>query len=187
LGVPAALVLARKEFKGKQFLYSFLLSPMIIPVIIIAISVYFHFARLKMIGSIYTIALAHTLLAVPFVVITVSATLQGFDQSLEQAALILGANYFKTFWKVTLPIIRPGIITGSLFAFIISFDEVVISIFLSTYISLTLPKHMFSSIRESIDPTIAAASTILIFISIFLLLTVSILRRRAERLSGKIT
>jgi putative spermidine/putrescine transport system permease protein len=185
LGVPAALVLARQEFRGKQFLYSFLLLPMIIPVIIIAIAAYFHFARLKMIGSIFSIALAHTMLAVPFVIITVSATLQGFDRSLEQAAMILGANPLKTFFKVTFPLIRPGVITGSLFAFIISFDEVVISIFLSTYVSLTLPKHMFSSIRESIDPTIAAASSILIFMSIFLLLSVSILRKRGERLRGK--
>jgi len=184
LGIPAALTLTRQKFKGEQFIYSFLISPMIIPVIIVAVAVYFHFARFKLIGNIYTITLAHTILAIPVVFITVSASLQGFDQTLEHAAMSLGANRLKTFFKITFPLIRPGVISGALFAFITSFDEVVIAVFLSTYRSLTLPKHMFSIIREEIDPTIAAVSTLLIFTSIFLLLSVAILIRRGERLRG---
>jgi putative spermidine/putrescine transport system permease protein len=182
LGIPAALSLARHKFKGAQFIYSFLISPMIIPVIITAIAVYFQFARLKFIGNIYSLVLAHTILSIPIVIITVSAALQGFDVALEYAAMSLGANRIKTFFKVTFPIIRPGVISGALFAFITSFDEVVIAVFLGTYRSITLPKHMWSIIREEIDPTIAAVSTILIFVSIFMLLSVTLLVRRGERL-----
>jgi len=184
LGVPAALFLSRKRFKGKQFIYSFLLSPMIVPTIIIAIAVYFLFAKMALVGSIYSIALAHTVLAVPIMVITVSAALQGVDQSLEYAAMILGANRVKTFFKITFPLIRSGVITGALFAFITSFDEIVIAIFLSSHPSLTLPKHMWSAILEEIDPTIAAVSTILVFLSVSLLLSVAWLRKLAERLMG---
>ena len=166
----------------KSFLTSFLISPMIIPVIIIAIGAFFHFSRLRLIGNIYTIVLAHTVLAIPVVLITVSASLQGFDESLEYAAMSLGANRFVTFFKITFPLIQPGIISGALFAFITSFDEPVIALFLSTYRSLTLPKYMWGAIREMIDPTIAACSTLLIFTAIFLLVSVAIITRRAERL-----
>jgi putative spermidine/putrescine transport system permease protein len=182
LGVPAALVLGRVKFKGKQFISSFILLPMISPVIITAIALFFYFSKMKLIGSIYSIVLAHTVLAVPVVVVTVSATLQRFDETLERAAMILGANRLRTFYKVTFPLIRSGIFTGALFAFIISFDEVVIALFLSTYISLTYPKHMFSSIRESIDPVIAAASTLLICFLLVILFLLEILRRREDRL-----
>jgi len=182
LGVPAALVLGRLKFKGKQFISSFILLPMITPVIIIAIALFFYLSKMKLIGSIYSIVLAHTVLAVPIVVVMVSATLQRFDESLERAAMILGANRLRTFFRVTFPLIRTGILTGALFAFITSFDEVVIAIFLSTYISLTFPKHMFSSILESIDPTIAAASTLLICLSLLVLVSVEILRRGEEKL-----
>lgn len=182
LGIPAALSLTRQKFKRANIIYSFLISPMIVPVIVIAIAVFFHFSRMKLIGNIYPLVLAHTILALPVVLITVSASLQGFDQSLEYAAMSLGANRFVTFFKITFPLIRPGVISGALFAFITSFDEVVIAFFLSTYRSLTLPKHMWGAIREQIDPTIAVCSSLLIFTAIFLLLSVAILTRRAERL-----
>jgi putative spermidine/putrescine transport system permease protein len=182
LGIPAALTLSREKFKASQFFHSFLLLPMILPAIIVAIAVYFHFAKLKLLGSIYTLTLAHTILAIPVVFITVSASLQGFDRNLEYAAMSLGANRFMTFFKVTFPLIRPGVVSGALFAFITSFDEIVVAIFLSGYRAITLPRHMWSSIREEIDPTIAAVSSLLIFTSIFLLLSVAMLRRRGERL-----
>lgn len=182
LGIPAALTLSKQKFKGTQFIYSFLLLPMILPVIIVAIAVYFHFVKLKLAGNIYALTLAHTILAIPVVLITVSASLQGFDQNLEYAAMSLGANRFKTFFKITFPLIRPGVISGALFAFITSFDEIVVAIFLSGYRAVTLPRHMWSSIREEIDPTIAAVSSLLIFTSVFLLLSVAMLRRRGERL-----
>lgn len=185
LGIPAALALTRHRFRGGNLIHSFLISPMITPVIIVAMAIYFFLARLHMVGSIYSLALAHTVLAIPVVVVTVSAALQGFDQTLERAALSLGANRLQTFLKVTFPIIRPGVISGALFAFITSFDEVVIAIFVATYRSLTLPKHMWSAMRHEIDPTIAAVSTILVIGSVFLILTASILQRRTARLTGQ--
>ena len=118
LGVTAALALTRYKFKGKNLIFSFLISPMIIPVIIIAIGAFFQFSRLRLIGNIYTIVLAHTVISVPIVLITISASLQVFDRSLEYAALSLGASPFVTFFKITFPIIRPGVISGALFAFI---------------------------------------------------------------------
>jgi putative spermidine/putrescine transport system permease protein len=185
LAIPAALGLNRGKFKGTQFIYSFLLSPMILPVIVIALAVYFHFARLHLVGNVYALTLAHTILAVPIVLITVSSSLQGFDLNLEHAAMSLGANRIKTFLKVTFPLIKPGVISGALFAFITSFDEVVIAIFLSGSQAITLPRRMWDSIREEIDPTIAAVSSLLIFTSIFLLLSVAMLRRRGEHLRGQ--
>ncbi|MCK5600971.1 ABC transporter permease [Candidatus Pacearchaeota archaeon] len=184
LGIPTALTLTRKKIKGKNIIYSFLISPMIVPVIIIAIGVFFHFSKLKLIGNIYTIVLAHTVLAIPVVLITVSASLQGFDKNLEYAAMSLGANRFVTFFKITFPLIQPGIISGALFAFITSFDEPVIAFFLSSYRSLTLPKHMWGAIREQIDPTIAVCSSLLIVTAIFLLISVAVVSKRAERLRG---
>jgi len=182
LGVTAALALTRYRFKGKNLIFSFLISPMIIPVIIIAIGAFFQFSRLRLIGNIYTIVLAHTVISIPIVLITISASLQVFDRSLEYAALSLGASPFVTFFKITFPIIRPGVISGALFAFITSFDEVVISFFLSTYRSITLPRHMWSSLREQIDPTIAASSSLLILTAVFMLIFVAILAKRAENM-----
>ena len=186
LGIPTALALTRGKFKGTQLIYSFLLSPMILPVIVIALAVYLHFARLHLVGNVYALMLAHTVLAVPMVLITVSSSLQGFDQNLEHAAMNLGANRIKTFFKITFPLIRPGVISGALFAFITSFDEIVIAIFLSGSQAITLPRRMWDSIHEEIDPTIAAVSSLLIFTSIFLLLSVGILRRRGERIRGEL-
>jgi len=182
LGVTAALALTRYKFKGKNLIFSFLISPMIIPVIIIAIGAFFQFSRLRLIGNIYTIVLAHAVISVPIVLITISASLQVFDRSLEYAALSLGASPFVTFFKITFPIIRPGVISGALFAFITSFDEVVISFFLSTYRSITLPRHMWSSLREQIDPTIAASSSLLILTAVIMLIFVAILAKRAENM-----
>ncbi|MEW6262647.1 MAG: ABC transporter permease [Thermodesulfobacteriota bacterium] len=185
LGIPTALALTRHRFRGGHLIHSFLISPMITPVIIVAIAIYFFFARIHLVGSVYSLALAHTVLAIPVVVVTVSASLQGFDLTLERAAMSLGANRLQTFFRVTFPLIRPGVISGMLFAFITSFDEVVIAIFVATYRSLTLPKHMWAAMRQEIDPTIAAVSTLLVAGSISLILTVAALQRRAARLRGQ--
>jgi putative spermidine/putrescine transport system permease protein len=184
LAIMAALTLTRYKFRGANLIFSFLISPMIIPVIIIAVGSFFQFSRLRLIGNFYTIVLAHAVISIPIVLITVSASLQGFDRNLEYAALSLGANPLVTFFKITFPLIRPGVISGALFAFITSFDEVVISYFLSTYRSITLPKLMWSALREQIDPTIAASSTLLILTAVSLLITVFVLMKRAERLRG---
>jgi putative spermidine/putrescine transport system permease protein len=129
---------------------------MIIPVIILAIAVYFFFAKLKLIGSLLGMIFAHTVLAVPFVIVIVTATLQGFDVNLEKAAMNLGANRIKTFIKVTFPLVRTGILSGALFAFLTSFDEVIIAIFISGTTANTLPKKMWESMTMETDPTITA-------------------------------
>jgi putative spermidine/putrescine transport system permease protein len=145
---------------------------------------FFFFSRLGLTNSLLGLALAHAALGVPFVVITVSATLQGFDRNLTRAAAALGARPLYAFRRVTLPVISPGVIVGALFAFAISFDEVVVAVFLVGPHERTLPRQMFSGIRENLDPTIAAAATFMMLISVFLLVAVELLRRRSERLRG---
>ena len=182
LGTLASLALVRGRFRGRQAVNSFIVSPMIIPGIIVAIGVYFFYARLQIVGSPFGLALAHTALAIPFVVVNVSATLYGFDERLEFAAMNLGANRWQTFFRVTLPIIRPGVLAGALFAFITSFDELIVALFVSGTGAVTLPRKMWDGIRMEIDPTIAAVSTLLILISISVLVSAELLRQRAERL-----
>ena len=182
LGAPAALALVRSSFPGKDLLTGFIISPLIAPVIIVAIGIYFFYARLGLVGNPFALVIAHTALAVPFVVINVSATLQGFDERLEQAAMNLGATPWRTFWQVTFPIIRPGVLAGALFAFISSFDELVVALFVSGTSAVTLPRKMWESIRFEIDPTIAAVSTILVVLTGALFLSAELLRQRSERL-----
>jgi putative spermidine/putrescine transport system permease protein len=182
LGTGAALALTRGRFRGKDAINSFIVSPLIIPTIIVAIGVYFFYARIRIIGSPFALALAHTALAIPFVVINVSATLEGFDERLEWAAMNLGANRWQTFFKITLPIIRPGVFAGALFAFSTSFDELIVALFVSGTGAVTLPRKMWESLRQDIDPTIAAVSTILIVISIAILASAEALRFRSERM-----
>ena len=182
LGVPAAIAIVRAKFRGKALLIGFIISPVIAPVIIVAIGIYFFYARLGLVGNPMGLVVAHTCLAVPFVVINVAAALQGFDERLERAAMNLGATPWRTFWQVTFPIIRPGIFAGALFAFISSFDELVVALFVSGSTAVTLPRKMWDSIRFEIDPTIASVSTILIVLTAALFLTAELLRRRSERL-----
>jgi len=182
LGAPAALALVRSSFPGKDLLTGFIISPLIAPVIIVAIGVYFFYARLGLVGNPFALVIAHTALAVPFVVINVSATLQGFDERLEQAAMNLGTTPWRTFWQVTFPIIRPGVLAGALFAFISSFDELVVALFVSGTSAVTLPRKMWESIRFEIDPTIAAVSTLLVVLTAALFLSAELLRQRSERL-----
>lgn len=182
LGTPAAFGLVRGKFPGKRLLNGFILSPIIVPGIIVAVGIYFVYARLGLIGHPIGLVLAHTCLAVPFVAINVSASLYGFDERLEQAALSLGATPWRCFWQVTFPLIRPGVMAGAVFAFITSFDELLVALFVSGTTAMTLPRLMWQEIREDIDPTIAAASTLLIVLTTGLLATVELLRRRSERL-----
>jgi putative spermidine/putrescine transport system permease protein len=182
LGTPASVALVRGRFAGKGLVNAFILSPLIVPGIIVAIGTYFFYARLGVVGNPIALVLAHTCLAVPFVVINVSATLYGFDERLEYAAMSLGASPWGAFRQVTLPLIRPGVLAGSLFAFITSFDELIVALFVSGTTAVTLPRRMWEGIRFEIDPTIAAVSTILVAFSGALLLTAELLRRRSERL-----
>ena len=184
LGTMAALGLARTQLPMRSVILGLLLLPMIVPVIIVAVAVFMSFGRFGLIGTFAGLALAHTALATPFVVITVTSTLTSFDWTLQRAAQGLGATPFFTFRKVILPLILPGVVTGGLFAFTTSFDEVVVALFLASAEQRTLPKQMFSGIREMISPTITAAATIQVVVSVCLLVGAELLRRRSERLRG---
>ncbi|MET3909919.1 putative spermidine/putrescine transport system permease protein [Bradyrhizobium sp. S3.3.6] len=184
LGTVAALGLSRPNFPWRTTVMSLLISPMIVPAVITAVGVYFFYADVGLLNSYAGLILAHTSIATPFVVIIVTATLSGFDYSLARAAASLGAAPMTVFFKVTLPLIMPGMISGALFAFLSSFDEVVIALFVAGAEQRTLPKVMFAGIREEISPTIIAAATVLTFISIVVLAAAELLRRRSERLRG---
>ncbi|PMV22665.1 polyamine ABC transporter permease [Pseudomonas sp. FW305-3-2-15-A-LB2] len=184
LGTLAAVGLARGEFRGKGLVMAVLISPMIAPVVIIAVALYFFFAQLNLLNSYLGLVLAHAALGVPFVVITVAATLQGYDRNFSRAAASLGAPPLLAFRKVMLPLIAPGVISGALFAFATSFDEVVVTLFLASPAQRTLPMQMFGGIRENLNPTIAAAATLMVGASAVLLLLMEWLRRRNEKLRG---
>lgn len=181
LGTLAAISLVRSRFWGKSLANSLILAPMIIPVIIISIALYGFFSKIGLLGSRLGLVLGHTMVSVPFVVITVSASLKGFDETLEKAAMICGATRLKAFMKITFPIIRPGMICGALFAFIISFDEIVISMFLSGIDTRTLPLKIWEGVRMEINPVIAAVSTLLICLSAALLIFVELVRRKTQK------
>jgi len=184
LGTLAAIGLSRARFPFKPVVMALLLSPMIVPVVITAIGVYFFFAPLGLSNSFTGLIIAHTVLGAPFVVITVSATLAHFDVGMARAAASLGAPPLTAFFRVILPLIMPGVASGALFAFATSFDEVVVALMIAGPEQRTLPREMFSGIRESINPTITAVATVLILTSVVLLVCLELLRRRSERLIG---
>ena len=184
LGTTAALGLSRANLPFRSVLLGILLLPMIVPVIIVAVADFMAFAYFNLIGTFSGLVLAHIALATPFVVITVASTLTNFDWSLQKAAQSLGAPPFFAFRKVILPLILPGIVSGAIFAFVTSFDEVVVALFLASAEQRTLPKQMFSGIREMISPTITAAATVQVLFSVCLLVGAELLRRRSERLRG---
>jgi putative spermidine/putrescine transport system permease protein len=194
-GTLAAIGLSQSHVPARRAIMAILISPMIVPLIISATGMFFFYAPLgnwielnlglsqTFVGYVKVI-LAHAVLGVPFVIITVTATLVGFDNSLTRAAANMGANPVTTFFRVQMPLILPGVISGGLFAFITSFDEVVVVLFVGSARQQTLPWQMFTGLREQISPTILAAATILVVVSIMLLTTVELLRRRSERLRG---
>lgn len=163
LGVPLSFALARGRFPGRQLLDRLALAPIVVPTIIFAVAIYGVFSQLRLIGEWYGLALAHTVLALPFVVLVMVAGLRDFDRSLEQAAEGLGASRWRSLWHITLPLLRPSLISAGLLAFISSFDEVVVALFLAGA-RMTLPKKMFDNILMEIDPTIAAVSVMQILL-----------------------
>ena len=193
LGTLAALGLSRPEMPYRRTIMAILISPMIVPIIIIATGMFFFYSNPcgiigiecgRLTSTYLGVILAHTILGIPFVIITVTATLSGFDQSLIRAAQSLGANPRTTFFKVVMPLILPGVISGGLFAFVTSFDEVVAVLFIAGPEQQTIPRQMWNGIREAISPAILAVATILVVISIALLTTVELLRRRSDRMRG---
>lgn len=184
LGVLAAVGLSSPVMPFKRLITAILLSPIIVPLIIVAAGMFFFYTRFGLVGTYAGVIIAHAALGIPFVIITVTATLTGFDTSLFRAGLSLGASPLKVFWNVVVPLIRPGVISGALFAFVTSFDEIVLVLFLAGPEQRTIPRQMFSGLREQINPTILAVATLLIVVSITLLMTIELLRRRSEKLRG---
>ena len=184
LGTLAALGLSHPRFPFRTLVMGILISPMIVPLIITAAGMFFFYSRIHLQGTHVGVVLAHTVLSTPFVVIVVTATLVGFDTTLIRAAASLGASPIRAFLKITVPLIAPGVISGALLAFITSFDEVVVVLFVGSFKQRTIPWQMFSGIREQISPTILAVATMLILFSIILLITLEWLRHRNERLRG---
>ncbi|UWQ15307.1 ABC transporter permease [Aliiroseovarius sp. M344] len=184
LGTLAAIGLSQPHVPARRAIMAILISPMIVPLIISAAGMYFFYSKINLAGTYWGVVLAHAALGIPFVIITVTATLVGFDRSLTRAAANMGADPVTTFFRVQMPLILPGVISGALFAFITSFDEVVVVIFVGSAKQQTLPWQMFIGLREQISPTILAVATILVAVSIVLLTVVELLRRRSERLRG---
>jgi putative spermidine/putrescine transport system permease protein len=183
-GTLAAIGLSQSHVPFRGAIMAILISPMIVPLIISAAGMYFFYSRIGLQGTFAGVVLAHAALGTPFVIITVTATLIGFDQSLVRAAANMGAGPVRTFFKVQMPLILPGVISGALFAFITSFDEVVVVLFVGSAGQKTLPWQMFTGLREQISPTILAVASLMVAVSILLLTTLEMLRRRSERLRG---
>jgi putative spermidine/putrescine transport system permease protein len=184
LGTLASLGLARARIPFSGLILAVLISPIVVPIVVIAVGTFYFYAKVGLASTLPGLILAHTALGVPFVVITVSATLAGFDQNLIRAAESLGADPVRVFFKITLPLILPGVISGALFAFVTSWDEVVVALFLAGPEQHTLPRRMWSGIRELLNPTILAVATLLVAVSIVLMTAIELLRRRSERLRG---
>src|SRR5262249_28313815 len=179
LGTAAAYGLVRGRSRRKEGLYAFFISPMIVPNIVFALALYYLFAKLRMVGNMWSLVLGHTVLALPPVIIVLSASLQSVDYGLEQAALIHGASRFRAFREVTLPLIVPGRLTAALFAFLVSFDDLLIAIFLSGSSAVTLPKRMWDGVRLEIDPTVAAVALLVMLLPALILVASALLRLRA--------
>ena len=178
IGVPAAVALVKSEIRLKVPISMLIISPMVIPVIVSTVGIFFFFAKIGLTNSLFGLALSHTVLAIPFVVIAVSASLQSYNDNLTRAAVGLGATPLQAFRRVTLPLILPGVVTGGLFAFATSLDEVVTAIFLTGPAQRTLPREMFDGLRENISPTILSVASLLVILAALLMVAVEALRRR---------
>ena len=186
LGTMAAYGLSIAKFPGRAIILGILISPLVVPMIIVALGMYFLFARIGLSGTFTGMILAHAAIGAPYVVISVSASLVGFDSRLVRASQSLGARPLTTFRTVTLPLVAPGVISGALFAFITSFDEVIIAMFIASPAQFTLPRQLFSGLRDQLDPSIIAAATLIILFTTALLLFYEISRRKlAKKLGDK--
>jgi putative spermidine/putrescine transport system permease protein len=183
LGTLAAVGLARPDLPLRRTILTLLISPMIVPIIIVAAGIYFFYSRVGLAQTLPGIVIAHAVLGTPFVVITVTATMSHFDRGLVRAAASLGARPLTGFLRVVLPLILPGVLSGALFAFATSFDEVVVVQFLAAYDQRTIPMQMWAGIREQISPTILAVATLLILVSGLILAATELLRGRARKTS----
>ncbi|PFH11635.1 putative spermidine/putrescine transport system permease protein [Collimonas sp. PA-H2] len=181
IGTLAALAFARRNLPAARTLLAFMISPMIVPSVISGLGMYFLFGQIGLASTLLGLVLAHTVLATPFVLITVTATLQGFDMNLLRAAASLGASPLRAFFNVAIPLIAPGMISGALFAFMTSFDEIVVALFISGPGQRTLPRQMFDGIRDSINPSILAMSSFLLLMAVGVLLLAAWMARQSNR------
>ena len=180
LGTMAAVALVRGRIAGRSLIYLLILSPIIAPNIVIAIAMFFFFAELHMIGNLWAFVLGHTVLALPYVVLTVSAALYRYDSDLDLAAFSMGAGRVQTFFRVTLPLTWPGVLSGAVLAFIISFDETTIAFFVSGTRDKTLPRRLFENVEETVSPTVAAVATLLTLMTVALTVLALLFRRIGE-------
>ena len=181
LGTLAALGIVRGNLRYARPLSALVVAPLMLPQIILAIGMYPLLAKMGLIGSYLGVTIGHTIVCIPLVFITVAASLRNYDRSFELAAMTMGANWWKTFWNVTFPMVRLGMIIGGIFAFSFSFDEIIIALFLTDAETFTLPKQLYDELRYQMKPTIAAASTFVIGISLVLLMAVAIIQRNVEK------
>ncbi|WP_244808712.1 ABC transporter permease [Caballeronia zhejiangensis] len=180
LATMTAIGMFRYRGPAKAVLQALVMSPLVVPVIIIGVALFYLFSLLGMTGTLSALICAHTLLTFPYGVVVINAALERFDTRLEQAAMSMGANPVRTLWRVTLPAIRPSIVVAALFAFLISFDEVVMAVLLSSPMTLTIPKQMWNGIRFDLTPVIAAVSTVLLGFSSALVAIAEAVRRRSQ-------
>ncbi|MBJ7555354.1 ABC transporter permease [Marinomonas spartinae] len=181
IAMPASFALVRGRFKGRDYLYSFFTLPMMIPVVIIAVALYSVFLTLGLTGTMFAFVVSHIIVALPFAIISIINSLRLFDKSIEDAAVICGASRLQAIFKVTFPLIKPGIVSGALFAFLASWDEVVISVMMASPDLQTLPVKMWSTLRQDLTPVIAVASTALIILSLFIMIIASFVRKQSNR------
>ncbi|RMH87038.1 ABC transporter permease [Pseudomonas sp. AOB-7] len=180
LGLPSAFALVRGKFPGRELLYALFTLPMIVPLVIIAVAIYALFLKLGYTGTLFAFVVSHVIVALPFTIISIINSLKLFDQSIEDAAVICGASRLQAVLKVTFPAIRPGLVAGALFAFLVSWDEVVLSVMMASPSLQTLPVKMWTTLRQDLTPVIAVASTLLIGLSLLIMLIAAALRRRNE-------
>ena len=181
LGAPAAFMLMREKMFGRAAIFALLISPMILPHIIIAVGLFYLYAKIGLIGTSIGLILGHTVITIPYVVVTVMALLKNYDRRLDQAAWTLGASKLRTLWHVTIPLMRSGLIAAFMFAFIISFDELTIALFVTGGDFLTLPRKMWDDAILQVSPALAAVATLLLVFMSVVILASEILRRRANR------
>lgn len=177
LATMAAIPMVRAEFSRKSIIYAILLAPMIIPVIITAIALYFVFAQFGLTGTVLAITIGHTIVVLPIAFVVLSSTLQGLDPRLERAAISLGASPFVAFYKITLPLLAPGILSAGLFSFLTSFDELIIPLFLGGPTTQTLAVRIWNSVVMEIEPTISAVAVFLIAMTIVVMILAAVVRR----------
>ena len=181
LGIPAAIGIAWGRFPGRRILYAIIAAPLVLPVVIVGVAAYSFFASVGMVGSNLPIILTHTAMAVPVMVVTVVASLSRFDRTLVRAAQSLGAGAGRILFRIVLPLIAPGVVAGAIIAFIISFDEVVVASFLSVAGDRTLPRMIFSGVRDSVSPAIASVAVLLILFSALILSLVALVQSKTVR------